>query len=61
MSKLYYHAEVIRKLKISKNRSFFKITVSFDLDKIFQFCFDILKDNRKIFDLKSGFFMNTNI
>ena len=46
MSKLsYYHADVSRKVKISKNRSFFKMAVTFDLNKIFQFCFDILKGN----------------
>ena len=62
MSKLsYYHADVSRKVKISKNRSFFKMAVTFDLNKIFQFCFNILKDNRKIFNINSGFFMNTNI
>ena len=52
---------VSRKLKISKNRTFFKMAVTFDLNKIFQFCFNILKDNRKIFNINSGFFMNTNI
>ena len=41
MSKLsYYHADVSRKVKISKNRSFFKMAVTFDLNKIFQFCFE---------------------
>ena len=48
MSKLlYYHADVSRKVKISKNSSFFKMAVTFDLNKIFQFCFDTLKGNRK--------------
>ena len=62
MSKLsYYNADVNRKVKISKNRSFFKMAVSFDLNKIFQFCYDILKGNRNIFDLNSGFLMNTKI
>ena len=37
------------------------MAVTFDINKIFQFCFDILKDNRKIFNKNSGFFKNTNI
>ena len=44
MGKLsYYRADVSRKVKISKNRAYFKMAVTFDLNKIFQFCFDILK------------------
>ena len=31
-----------------------------DLNKIFHFCFNILKDNRKIFNMIS-FFMNTKL
>ena len=43
MSKLsYYHADVSRNVKIGKYRSFFKMTVTFDLNKIFKFCFNIL-------------------
>ena len=62
MSKLsYYHADVSRKVKISKNKSFFKMAVTFDLNKIFQFCFDILKGNRNIFNMNSGSFMKTKI
>ena len=62
MSKLsYYHADISRKVKNSKNRSFFKMAVTFDLNKIFQFCFDILKGNRKILNINSGFFMNIKI
>ena len=57
----YYHADVSRKVKISKNGSFFKMAVTLDLNKIFEFCFDILKGNRKTFNKKSGFYMNTNI
>ena len=46
MSKLsYYHADGSINVKISKNKSFFKMAVTFDLNKIIQFCFDILKDN----------------
>ena len=46
MSKLsYYHADVSRKLKISKKRTFFKMAVTFNVNKIFQFCFNILKNN----------------
>ena len=56
----YYHADVSRKVKLSKNR-FFKMAVTFDLNKIFQFCFDILKSNRNIFNIYSGFFINTRI
>ena len=38
MSKLsYYHADVSRKVKISKKSSFFKMAVTFDLNKIFKF------------------------
>ena len=62
MSKLsYYHADVSIKVKISKNRSVFKMAVTFDLNKTLQFCFDILKDDRKIFDINSGVFMHTKI
>ena len=62
MSKLsYYHADVCRKVKINKNRPFFRMAVTFDLKKIFRFCFDILKDNKKIFDKNSGFCINTKI
>ena len=62
MSKLsYYHADVSRKVKISKNRSFFKMAVTFDLNKIFQLCFDILKFNRNIFNRNCGFYMETKI
>ena len=62
MSKLsYYHADISVKVKISKNRSFFKMAVTFDLNKIFPFCFDILKGNRKILNMNSGFFMNIKI
>ena len=32
-----------------KNRSFLIMAVTFDQNKIFQFCFDILKGNRNIF------------
>ena len=42
----YYYADVSRKVKINKNRSFFKIAVTVDLNKIFQFCIDILKGNK---------------
>ena len=31
----YYHADVGRNVKISKNRLFFKMAVTFDLNKIF--------------------------
>ena len=56
MSKLsYYNADFSRKEKICKNKSFFKMAVAFDLNNIFQFCFDILKDNRKIFNISSVF------
>ena len=34
-----------RKVKISKNKLFLKMAVSFDLNEIFKLCFDILKDN----------------
>ena len=62
MSKLsYYHTDVSRKVKISKNRSSFKMAVTFDLNKIFQFFFDILKANRNTFNKNSGLFMNTKI
>ena len=45
MSKLTYnHADVSRKVKTRKISLFFKMTVSFDLNKLFQFCLDILKD-----------------
>ena len=45
MTKLsLYHADVSGKVKIRNNRSFFKMAVTFNLYKIFQFCFDILKD-----------------
>ena len=37
------------------------MAVTFDLKKIFQFCFDILKGNRNDFNIKFGFFMNTKI
>ena len=39
------------KSKSAKTGYFLK----FDLNKIFQFCFDILKGNREIFDTNSGF------
>ena len=56
MSKLsYYHADVSRKVKISKKSSFFKMAVTFDLNKIFQYCFDILNGNRNIFNINSVF------
>ena len=56
MSELSYsHADVSRKVKISKNKSFFKMAVTSDLNKIFQF-FDILKGNRIIFNINSCFF-----
>ena len=59
MSKLsYHHADVSRKVKISKNRSFLKMAVIFYLNKIFQFCFDIRKGNRNILNINSVFFMN---
>ena len=62
MSKLlYYHADVSRKVKISKNRSSFKMAVTFDLNKILQFCFDILKGSRNIFNMNSVSFMNLKI
>ena len=62
MSKLsYYHADVSRKVKISKNESFFKMAVTFDLKKIFQFCFDVLKGNRKILNINSVFFYGFKI
>ena len=54
MNKLsYYQADVSRKVKISENRSFFKMAVTFDLNKIFKFCFDILKDKLNIFHINS--------
>ena len=37
------------------------MVVTFHLNKIIQFCFDIMKGNREIFNTNSGFFMNTNI
>ena len=37
----YYHADISRKVKIRKKG--FLIAVTFDLNKIFQFCFNILK------------------
>ena len=46
MIKSYYYADVSRKVKISKNWLFLKMVVTFDLSKIFQFCFDFLKDNK---------------
>ena len=62
MNKLsYYQADVSRKVKISENRSFLKMAVTFDLKKIFHFCFHILKVNRNIFNINSGFFMNIKI
>ena len=39
----------------------FKRAFTFDPNKIFQFCFDILKGNRKILNINSGFIMNINI
>ena len=36
------------------------MAVAFDLNKIFQFYFDILKNNKKIFNINSGVFMNIN-
>ena len=45
-----------------QNMSFLKMAVIFDLNKIFQFCFDILKGNRNIiFNINFGFFMKTKI
>ena len=32
------------------------MAVTFDLENIFQLCFDILKGNRKILNISSGFF-----
>ena len=34
---------------------------TFDLNKIYQFCFYTLKNDKKIFNINSGFFMNINI
>ena len=34
--------------------------VTFDLNKIFQFCFDILKGKRKIFNINSLFYEYKN-
>ena len=34
------------------------MAVIFDLNKIFQFCFDIRKGNRNILNINSVFFMN---
>ena len=34
----------------------FVVAVTFDINNIIQFCFDFLKDNRKIFDKYSVFF-----
>ena len=46
VSKLsYYHADVSRKSKSVRIGHFFIVAVTFDLNKIIQFCFDILKDN----------------
>ena len=56
MSKLsYYHADFSRKVNISKNRSFFKMAVTFDLNKIFQLCFDILQVNRTLLNINYVF------
>ena len=44
------------KSKSEKISHFFKMAVTFDLNKIFQFCFDILKDNRKVLNIDSGYF-----
>ena len=44
MSKIsYYHAEVSRKSQ-NQQKQVIKMGVTFDLNKIFQFCFDILKE-----------------
>ena len=37
------------------------MAVTIDLKMIFQLCFDILKDNRNIFNFNSGFFKNEKI
>ena len=37
------------------------MAVTFDLNEIFQFCFDILKGNRNIFNMNSGSFRKTKI
>ena len=47
--------------KISKNRSVFQTALTFDLKEIFQFCFDILKDKKIIFNINSGVYIGINI
>ena len=39
--------------------TFFQKALTFDLKEIFQFCFQILKDKRLIFNKNSGFYMGT--
>ena len=38
-----------QKSQICKNKSFFKMPVTFVINKIFQFFFNFLKDNRILF------------
>ena len=49
------------KSKSAKTCHFFKWLFFFDLNKIFQFCFNIVKGNRNIFNVNSGLFMNAKI
>ena len=44
-----------------KNRSLIQTDLTFDLKKIFEFCFDILKDKRLIFNINSGLYIVINI
>ena len=39
----------------------YQMDKNFDWEKIFQFCFDILKDKLIIFNIVCGFFMVINI
>ena len=45
-----------RRKKRSRKVGYFLIANP-DLRMIFQFCFDILKDNKIVFDINSGFYI----
>ena len=49
--------------KVSRNTSnlIIQTAFTFDLKEIFQFCFDILKDKKIIFNINSGFYIGINI
>ena len=42
-------------LKMVKNVWFFQMTITFELKRVFAFCFQILKANRKVFNIIAGF------